>query len=103
MRNRRPAKGAGYLLPIRSNACEGARTAISNQLGHTMPARDEGMTAREFSAWLKHADLTPYAAAPILGISRAQCHRYAADGNVPITVAKLVDMLRRHGIPRDWR
>ena len=68
-----------------------------------MPIKSEAMTARQFTAWLKSEDLTPYAAAPILGISLAQSHRYAAGGGVPATVAKLVEMLKRFGIPDDWR
>lgn len=67
-----------------------------------MAARSESMTAKQFSEWLKSKDLTAYAAAPILGISKAQCHRYAADGNVPLTIARLCDMIDRHGVPRDW-
>lgn len=69
-----------------------------------MPVRQEAMTAENYREWLEHAHLTAYAAAPILGISRGQSHKYAR-GEQPIsaTVAKLIYMLRRHGIPRAWR
>jgi hypothetical protein len=42
------------------------------------------MTASEFRAHLAALDLTPYAAAPRLGISRSLAYRYAR-GDAPIS------------------
>lgn len=67
-----------------------------------MPDREEAMTARQFRAWLKNEKLTAYSAAPILGISRQMAYRYAAHGGVPAPIAKLIYMLTRHGIPKEW-
>lgn len=62
------------------------------------------MTAKEYREWLTDAGLTAYAAASLLGVSISQSYRYES-GEQPIsaTVAKLIYMLRRHGIPRAWR
>lgn len=76
---------------------------VGNHSEDTMPDRPKTMTAKEFTAWLRNHELTAYAAAPILGISRQMAYRYAVDGNVSRPVAKLMDMIDRHGIPRDWR
>jgi hypothetical protein len=69
-----------------------------------MEARKPAMSAKQYVsalAKLGKAGLTPYAAAPVLGISVRQSLRYAADGRVPATVAKLVRMFERFGIPAD--
>jgi predicted XRE-type DNA-binding protein len=67
-----------------------------------MGTRAEAMTAKQFQAWLDSRGMTAYQAAPILGVTRQMAYRYAANGGVPMPIAKLIDMLDRHGIPRDW-
>lgn len=65
-----------------------------------MPKRDQAMTAGQYNAALRRLDLTPYAAAKVLGISLRQSHRYAADETpVPPVVAKLVRAYVKHGMP----
>lgn len=68
-----------------------------------MPTRHEAMIAPEYRVALARLQITPYEAGPVLGISRRQSLRYAAEGGVPDTIAKLLHMLDRHGIPRGWR
>lgn len=58
------------------------------------------MTSRQYNAALAKLNLTPYAAAPVLGISLRQSHRYAS-GEQPVkdTVAKLLACYLAHGLP----
>jgi hypothetical protein len=58
------------------------------------------MTKAEYMKALAKLKLTPYGAAKLLGISLRQSHRYAA-GDQPVkeTVAILLDMYLRHGLP----
>lgn len=60
-------------------------------------------TAAQYMAALSKLSLTPYGAARLLGISLRQSHRYAS-GEQPVkkTVALLLTMYLRHGIPADW-
>ena len=58
------------------------------------------MTCKQYTAALKKLDLTPYGAAPFLGVSRRQSLRYAS-GEQPIskTVELLIRAYLRHGLP----
>lgn len=58
------------------------------------------MTARQYATALAKLKLTPYAAAPVLGISRSLSHKYAA-GTAPVkeTVALLLACYLAHGLP----
>ena len=52
------------------------------------------MTPTQYVAQLNLLGLTPYAAGPVLGISRRQSIRYAqGDADIPEIVAKLVTAL----------
>jgi hypothetical protein len=52
------------------------------------------MTPAQYTAQLHKLGLTPYAAGPVLGISRRQSIRYAqGDADIPDIVAKLVRAL----------
>lgn len=60
------------------------------------------MTTKQFLAALKSLGLTPAgkATAEALGLSLRQCQRIAAGGSgVPESVAKLLEMYKRHGMP----
>lgn len=61
------------------------------------------MTAKQYNTAIAKLKLTPYAAAPLLGISLRQSHRYAS-GEQPVkeTVARLLFMLLRHGVPPEF-
>ena len=49
------------------------------------------MTAKQYVAALERFDLTPYAAAPVIGVSIRQSLRYASgESAVPESVAKLL-------------
>jgi len=68
-----------------------------------MPARDEAMTADEYRAILAKLDYTPNGAGPLIGVTRRQSLRYAAgESPVTITVARLLRMYARHGVPKGW-
>ena len=58
------------------------------------------MTKTQYRKALEELKLTPYSAAPALGISLRQSHRYAS-GEQPIkeTVARLLEAYLRHGLP----
>lgn len=58
------------------------------------------MTQLQYCKALAKLNLTPYSAAPILGISLRQSHRYAS-GEQPVkeTVAKLLACYLAHGLP----
>lgn len=60
----------------------------------------DSMDHKQFNAALRRLDLSPYGAAPILGVSLRTSHRYAS-GEQPIsrTVALLLGMYLRFGIP----
>jgi DNA-binding transcriptional regulator YiaG len=66
-----------------------------------MPFRP--MTPAEYVKLRKALGKSNYAAAPLLGISRRTAHRYE-HGQWPVaeTVAKLLRLLERHGIPQEW-
>lgn len=105
MRGRHPAKGAGHLSSIRSRVREDKpEPQPATESEATMPVRDQAMTAKAFCDWLEQKELTNWTAAPILGVSHPQVYRYAT-GKTPIpeTIARLIAMFDRHGIPRDWR
>lgn len=85
-------------------AREGAPYNRRQRKAYTMPARDQAMSARQFNLALKKLDLNFSQAAPILGLSLRQVFRYSNDAQpVPLPVAKLVEMLVTHGIPKHWR
>lgn len=63
------------------------------------------MTTDQYLAALDKLRLTPASklTAFILGLSVRQCQRIAAGGSpVPESVARLLALLIRHGIPRAW-
>jgi hypothetical protein len=56
-----------------------------------MAARKPAMTMTEFRQALRSLGMTPYRAAPYLGVSIRQAHRYASgETGVPGPVAKVV-------------
>lgn len=62
------------------------------------------MTAETYKATLKMLGLSVYASGGVLGISLRQSQRYAAgEASVPLTIARLLVMFLRHGIPPEWR
>lgn len=64
------------------------------------------MTTPQYLAAIKRLGLTPAAqkTARVLGLSIRQLIRISnGDSPVPTPVAKLLFMLERHGIPKDWR
>jgi hypothetical protein len=63
------------------------------------------MTNRQYVAALKKLGLTHASqeTANVLGITRLSSQRYAVDRPVPEPIAKLLELLIRHGIPEEWR
>lgn len=61
------------------------------------------MTKAEYRKALARLELTIVGAAPVLGISRRQAQRLAADEGsaIPEPVAKLLRVMIRHGIAPD--
>jgi hypothetical protein len=58
------------------------------------------MTKTQYRRALEELKLTPYSAAPLLGISLRQSHRYASgEQTVKDTVALLLAAYLRHGLP----
>lgn len=68
-----------------------------------MPFREESMSAGQYKHAVRALDLTVWAAGRVLGISHRQSLRYATDGKVPLVIRRLLEMLRAHGVPEDWR
>jgi plasmid maintenance system antidote protein VapI len=59
------------------------------------------MWASDYRAALAELGLSPYAAAPLLGVSIRQSHRYAAgEQAVAPPVALLLRMYLAHGLPK---
>jgi hypothetical protein len=63
------------------------------------------MTADQFNAAMERLKLpTQYAAARVLGIGRRSVIRYAlGQKRVPTVVARLLELLNKHGIPKEYR
>ena len=63
-----------------------------------------GPPQNKLAAWLERHKLTGYKAAPILGLSQQQVYKLAA-GTSPVmpTLARLLELLDKHGIPPEWR
>lgn len=61
------------------------------------------MTQKQYLAALAKLGLTPSGkrTAELLGLSLRQCQRLAAGGNVSATVALLLRMYERHGLPTE--
>ena len=58
------------------------------------------MTSEEFARALKKLGLSVYAARVPLGVSLRQAQRYSSgESAIPPTVARLLRMYLRHGIP----
>jgi len=69
-----------------------------------MTTKFNTMTAAQFNTALARLDLTPYAAAELLGVSRSTTHRFArGEATVSVPVALLLAMYLRHGIPNEWQ
>jgi len=68
-----------------------------------MAVREPAMSAEQFERAVKKLGHTVYSCADDLGISTRQAHRYADPSKkgqpVPATVAKLLQMYIKHGIP----
>ena len=60
------------------------------------------MTGEQYAAALRRLHLTPYAAASYLGLSVRQSLRYAAEGHIPEPIRRLILLLSRYGLPRDF-
>lgn len=61
------------------------------------------MTNEDYRAALARLGLSRVGAAPVLGISRRQAQRYAAQDAIPEPVARLVALYLEHGIPKRYR
>lgn len=69
-----------------------------------MPPRKKSINSEQFLAVLHELNLSVYASAKLLGISLRQAQRYGAgEAEIPLTVARLLEMFLRHGIPAGWR
>ena len=69
-----------------------------------MAVREEAMTAEQFSKAVTKLDHNTNTICVPLGISRRQAHRYASEEQpVPMTVALLLKMYLKHGIPGEKR
>jgi plasmid maintenance system antidote protein VapI len=69
-----------------------------------MTSKFNTMTAAQFNTALARLDLTPYAAAELLGVSRSTAYRYArGDATISTSTALLLAMYLRHGIPSEWQ
>src|SRR5262249_24981732 len=64
----------------------------------------EPMTAKQYRKALDELNLSIGGDAPyVLAISRRTSQRFAAKGEVPGPVERLLQMLRKHGIPPEWQ
>jgi hypothetical protein len=62
------------------------------------------MTMTQYRKALERLELSIVGAGPVLGITRRQSQRIAAgDCPVPKPIAKLLELLLKHGIPDSWR
>lgn len=62
------------------------------------------LSARSYAAARKRMGYSNYAFRRIIGVSLRQAQRYESDEAViPETVAKLIIMLDRHGVPAEWK
>lgn len=61
------------------------------------------MTASEFKAAVGRIANNYDKAAAVLGIGRRTLIRYAVKGDVPEPVRRLLVMLDKHGVPREFR
>lgn len=91
---------------------DAAKEAVAASAGGVDPARRpegdsvakvdfyEPMTPKEFVELREKLDLSGYAVAKFIGISRRQARRYeAADGEIPLPVAYLLRLYVKHGVP----
>ena len=64
----------------------------------------KALTAKQFAAALEEMGITSHtAAAAVLGISRRSVIRYVyGTQDVPESVRRLIVMLIKHGIPKEW-
>ena len=61
------------------------------------------MTGRQYKKSLKDLSLSINGAGKVLGITSRQSFRYASGENdIPLTVERLIEMCKRHGIPEEW-
>lgn len=61
------------------------------------------MTAARYKRIRKKLKLSNYALRHVIGVSMRQAQRYeSGEGAVDETVARLLIMLERHGIPEEW-
>lgn len=69
-----------------------------------MPIKRAAISAARFNAVLKRLELSVYASRRVLGISLSQAQRYSAGHTpIPLTIARLLELLLEHGIPDHWR
>jgi len=74
------------------------------KLGTAMRTIDLGMTKSQFNAALEALGLDQSSAATVLGIGRRSIIRYAnGDAEVPDVVAKLIFLLKKRGIPKEFK
>lgn len=90
--------------------CRVAPLAIRAKLGrwagsleNNMPYREESMSAKQYQRAVAGLNLSVWAAGRVLGISHRQSLRYSVGGGVPLCIRRLLEMLRDHGVPEDWR
>jgi hypothetical protein len=61
-------------------------------------------SATSFAAFLARHKLGAESVAPIIGLSRAQAYKLRnGDQAVSPTLARLLELLDVHGIPREWQ
>ena len=70
-----------------------------------VPAGEMPMTAKEYRRTLKALNLNISITAPkVLAISPRTSKRFASpEGSIPGPVERLLQMFKRHGIPKEWQ
>jgi hypothetical protein len=74
------------------------------KLGTKMQTIHLGMTSAQFNAALEALGLDHSTAATVLSIGRRSIIRYASgEAEVPGVVAKLITLLQKRGVPKEFR
>lgn len=64
----------------------------------------KAMTSKQFAAALEALGVSRNQAGDLLGIGRSSVFRYLrGEQEVPTIVERLIALLRKHGVPEEWR